>query len=135
MKSVIKLIFAAFFSMAISQLSMAQAGDWTAPEEANNLKNPLTDEAAIEEGKTTYSQLCVICHGAKGKGDGIAGMNLNPRPGNLSSPKIQDQTDGAIFWKLTEGRTPMAAYKDLLSEEKRWQLVTYIRQLANKKKK
>ena len=40
--------------------------------------NPLTgDELAIQEGKTLYRGLCVVCHGmrANGRGRGIAGAS------------------------------------------------------------
>jgi len=29
--------------------------------------------------------MCTICHGDKGKGDGVAGAALNPRPGNFTT--------------------------------------------------
>ena len=69
-----------------------------------------------------------ICHGTKGAGNGVAGASLKPKPANFTLKEIQAQSDGAIFWKITEGRTPMAAYK-MLSDTQRWQLVSYIRTL------
>jgi hypothetical protein len=65
----------------------------------------------------------------KGKGDGMGGAGLTPKPSNLTSDAVQSQTDGAIFWKITEGRTPMASYKASIPEKKRWQLVNYMRTL------
>ena len=107
-----------------------QPTKWEAPKEADNIKNPLTDNSiATVDGKKLYTKMCVICHGNKGKGDGVAGMALKPKPTNLTTTDVQQQTDGAIYWKLTEGRAPMAAYKASLSEDERWQLVNYIRQL------
>lgn len=107
-----------------------QSGDWKAPASANSIKNPLKgNTAAIDAGKKLFKQMCAICHGNSGKGDGMAGMTLNPRPSDLSSEKVHSQTDGAIFWKMTEGRAPMAPYKEILKEEQRWQLVNYIRTL------
>ncbi len=104
---------------------------WIAPKEADALKNPLKDNAvATAAGKKLYMQMCTICHGDKGKGDGVASAALNPRPGNFITQKVQGQTDGAIFWKMTNGKPPMAAYKDILKEEQRWQLVNYIRELG-----
>lgn len=104
--------------------------EWKAPTSVDNIKNPLMgDMKAAEKGKKIYKQMCVICHGDKGKGNGIAGASLNPRPADFTAENIQDQSDGAIYWKLTEGRTPMAAYKDILKEEQRWQLVNYLRTL------
>jgi len=106
---------------------------WKAPASANSLKNPYTANAnATAAGKTLYKQFCAICHGDKGKGDGLAGMNLKPRPGNFTKDAVQSQTDGAIYWKMTEGRAPMASYKTALTEQQRWQLVNYIRQLGGK---
>ena len=106
---------------------------WVAPATADQLKNPLTNpEDAIKEGKKTFQQLCVICHGDFGKGDGMAGASLNPRPANLTSKDVQSQTDGAIYWKITQGNPPMASYKDVLSATQRWQLVDFIRTLKKK---
>ncbi len=104
--------------------------DWVAPASADKIENPVKgDEGAIKEGKILFKQMCSICHGDKGKGDGIAGAALTPKPTNFTTEKMQGQTDGAIYWKMTEGRAPMAAYKDILKEEQRWQLVNYIRTL------
>ena len=106
---------------------------WKAPASADNYKNPYAGKtAATASGKTLYDQMCAICHGDKGKGDGLAGMTLKPRPANFKKDEIQGQTDGAIYWKIAEGRAPMAAYKGALTEEQRWRLVNYIRQLGDK---
>ncbi|MEQ8681162.1 MAG: cytochrome c [Cyclobacteriaceae bacterium] len=105
---------------------------WKAPPEADKLTNPVAGkQEAIKEGKKIFSTMCAICHGEKGKGDGVAGAALNPKPTNLIEATFQDQSDGAIFWKITEGRAPMASYEATLSEEKRWQLVSFLRTLKN----
>jgi len=107
---------------------------WTAPPEADKLKNPLAgNPAATAEGKKLFMSTCNVCHGDKGKGDGPAGLALTPRPANLTSVKVQSQSDGAIFWKITNGNPPMASYKEIFTEEQRWQLVNYIRELGGKK--
>ena len=93
---------------------------WVAPPEADKLINPLKgNAAATEEGKKTFTLLCVPCHGDKGKGDGVAGLALNPRPANYTLPKTQQQTDGDFFWKMSEGRPPMESYKTILTETQR----------------
>lgn len=108
---------------------------WVAPKSADAVKNQVKGDAtATAEGKKLYDQMCAICHGAKGKGDGIGGAALNPKPANFASETIQAQTDGAIFWKLTNGRAPMAAYKDILKDNQRWQLVNYTRTFKKIKK-
>ena len=113
--------------------SAQSTSPWIAPKEADKLKNPFAgNEDAIKSGKKVYMQLCVICHGDKGKGDGMAGVALNPKPSDFTSDKVQAQSDGAIFWKMSNGRAPMAAYKELIPENERWQLVAYIRTLKSK---
>jgi mono/diheme cytochrome c family protein len=110
-------------------------GEWTAPAEANKLINPYNgNPSAVSEGRKAYVQLCIVCHGEKGKGDGIAALSLDPKPGNFTSSKVQSQSDGAIYWKMTEGRPPMASYKTTLTDAQRWQLVNYIRTFNQIKK-
>ena len=111
------------------QATRAQT-QWEAPANADNLNNPLkSDAAAAESGKRTFRMLCVVCHGAKGKGDGMGGAGLTPKPTDLTSAKVQSQSDGALFWKLTNGKPPMASYETALPENKRWELINYIRTL------
>ncbi|HXB44629.1 MAG TPA: c-type cytochrome [Puia sp.] len=116
--------------------SFAQSTPWAAPKDADNVKNPLAGNAGvIAEAKTLYVANCGPCHGEKGKGDGPASQGLNPRPADHTSAAVQGQTDGAIFWKLTEGRTPMPGYKKIFSDQQRWELVNFIRTLAKGGKK
>ncbi|NOY51036.1 MAG: cytochrome c [Chlorobi bacterium] len=105
-----------------------QAGQWVAPEDASKVTNPYAgDEQVTKDGETLFTQLCLVCHGKKGKGDGIGGMSLNPRPSNFTKSAVQDQSDGALYWKITTGRPPMAAYETVLNDKQRWSLVNYIR--------
>jgi mono/diheme cytochrome c family protein len=115
--------------LIICQASHAQS-KWIAPADANNLKNPLAGNTAVlPEAKKTYSTMCVPCHGDKGKGNGPAAVALNPRPADHTSAVVQSQSDGALYWKLTNGRGAMQAYKLLLTDQQRWALINYIRTL------
>lgn len=117
----------------ISGFSARQNNSWKAPPEADKLTNPLqNNEEVARSGKKLFSKNCVVCHGEEGKGNGMAAISLHPHPTNLVSQKVEAQSDGAIFWKISEGRSPMPGYKQTLSEEQRWQLVSYIRTLQNK---
>lgn len=112
----------------------AQSQNWVAPKTASNLINPFKgNEKATAEGKQIFNQMCVICHGMQGKGNGIAGVTLKPKPANFLAINVINETDGEIFWKLTEGKSPMASYKEMLNENQRWQLVNYIRNLEKNK--
>ena len=61
------------------------------------------------------------------------GNRLKRSPGNLADPKMWEQTDGALFWKITEGKALMPNFK-VWTEEQRWQVILYLRTLAPKPK-
>lgn len=115
-------------------LAQDKPGDeWVAPARAAKKKNPIeANETSLAKGKTVWAKECASCHGDKGKGDGPAVKDLEKRPEDLTLPKTLNQTDGALFWKLTEGRKPMASYEKTLSEEDRWHVINYLRTLAPK---
>jgi mono/diheme cytochrome c family protein len=109
-----------------------QEGPWVAPAWADTLKNPFAGNgAAIERGKENYDLYCWSCHGKKGRGDGSAGASFPIKPADFHAPAVRGQSDGALYWKLTTGRGNMTPYGDLLTDEQRWELVAYIRVLAN----
>ncbi len=125
---VIATLVLAMIFFGASEFSQTEV--WKAPASADNIKNPYKNNSAMtEKGKILYNQMCAVCHGETGRGDGPAGINLNPRPADHAGKLVQEQSDGAIYWKISEGRVPMAAYGYILSEEQRWQLVNYIRTL------
>lgn len=82
----------------------------------------------IQKGKVLYEKNCMMCHGSKGKGDGSAGIYLNPRPKDLNAAEIKAKSDKALFDWITKGKAPMPSYGHL-SSEAREELVIYIRQL------
>jgi len=106
---------------------------WVAPARAAKRKNPITaDDASLAKGKALYTKECLSCHGEKGKGDGPAVKDLEKKPGDLSDPKLWEQSDGALFFKLTEGRKPMPSMEQAFTEEQRWQVINYVRTFAPK---
>lgn len=110
--------------------------NWIAPASSTNMKNPFLDnKRATAEGKSIYSQMCVLCHGLTGKGNGAAGLSLDKKPANFLALKVKNQTDGNIFWKITTGKAPMASYEELLTDDQRWKLVNYIRELEINRRK
>jgi mono/diheme cytochrome c family protein len=74
----------------------------------------------------------MTCRGPAGKGDGPGAAALEKKPADLAARIRSGATDGELFWKISEGRSPMISWKGSLSETQRWQLVSYIRTLAGK---
>ncbi|MBS1532696.1 MAG: cytochrome c [Bacteroidetes bacterium] len=108
-----------------------QRTPWVTPKVSQEVKNPLAgDKSVLADAKVLYVNNCAPCHGTKGRGDGPAAAALTPKPADHSSVAVQDETDGSLFWKLSEGRNPMPSYKKILTDKQRWELVNYIRTLA-----
>lgn len=125
------LIMSFFFSSNTVEAQTSKK--WVAPAAADQLKNPSASDAnSAKEGKKLYVANCSPCHGTGGKGDGIAAASVNPKPADHTSAAIQKETDGSLYWKLTEGRSPMPSYKQILTDAQRWQLINFIRTLAKK---
>lgn len=109
----------------------AQVKPWVAPGYATAVKNPTTaNPEALKAAKTLYITNCSPCHGTKGKGDGPAAAALAIKPADHTSPALRKESDGALFWKITTGHTPMPSYKTILTDQQRWELVNYIRTLS-----
>lgn len=128
-----QLLYFLFFFFVLGFLNVhSQEDRWKAPESAKELKNPVPDsdrgESALR-GARIFKTRCMICHGSQGKGDGIGGKALEPKPQNLTSDMVQKQTDGEIFWKITTGRNDMIKWGPILTEEQRWDLVNFVRTL------
>jgi mono/diheme cytochrome c family protein len=101
-------------------------GEWKAPADAKNMKNPVK---GVGTAKKSVETNCASCHGAGGKGDGPAAAALPPpKPADWTSARVQSQTDGELFWKITNGRGAMPPWKHL-PEKERWSIVNYIRTL------
>lgn len=102
-----------------------------APAWADTIKNPVgTSPEILGKGEELYNLYCFACHGETGYGDGAAGGAMGVRPANFHDPKFSKQTDGAIFWKLTNGKGNMPPFKEILKEEQRWELIAYLKEFG-----
>jgi mono/diheme cytochrome c family protein len=88
-----------------------------------------SDELAAK-GNTLFKTACVSCHGAEGKGDGVAGAYLNPKPRNFTNTSgwINDSKISGIYKTLSEGilGSAMVAF-DTFTPEDKFALAQYIR--------
>jgi cytochrome c5 len=103
-------------------------GTLSPPVDVMKFLNPAPE--IIEKGKSIYGMNCSSCHGDQGKGDGVAGANLNPKPRNFHDMK--GWTNGPsvtmIYKTLHDGITNrgMASYANLPPDD-RLSIIMYIR--------
>lgn len=81
-------------------------------------------------GKKIYDQNCALCHGAKGKGDGVGAAALNPKPRNFVEGKFKYGSKDADLAKLIKnGKGTMPPWKAVLNDKQVDDVVSYIRTL------
>ncbi|MFY9561457.1 MAG: c-type cytochrome [Terriglobales bacterium] len=100
-----------------------QDPSWQAPADAADKKNPLAERPELAAGgKKLFTRNCVECHGQTGEGV--------KKAADLQLPVVQDQSDGALYWKITNGNPDrgMPSFSRL-PELQRWQIVLYLRML------
>ena len=98
-------------------------------EAAASVPNPLpeTDEI-LKDGKRLYELYCDHCHGSGGKGDGTLSQVVLGIP-SYSSPAKKNLSEGHVFHVITHGKGLMGAHGSQISEEWRWKIVKYVKQL------
>ena len=96
------------------------------------LRNPIPRSAeSITRGRQLFAKDCAVCHGAEGRGDGVAAAALPQRPEDLSRiapPPLFP--DGVVAYRILNGVKMMPAFKSTLSENEIWDLLNFIRSLA-----
>lgn len=98
---------------------------WRAPVEAAVRPNPLASRPETSAGgRKLFTRNCEECHGRDGKGI------EKKHSADLQLPVVQSESDGVLFWKITNGNAPrgMPSFSRL-PELQRWQIVLYIRTL------
>jgi len=124
-------MYAFFFSCTLFAQKTDQLPPWIAPPEADKLVNPIKEEAlALPLGKRIYTAECQVCHGRYGNAETDIAASLKQKPKNFTKEDFLKQSDGAIFWKLSEGRGLMQPFKTMLSEQEIWSVVMYVKELA-----
>lgn len=115
------------------------ANDSTGLRLADKLVNPYESTPAIlAHGKASYEMYCQHCHGAKAGGDGkvaagvkIDGVEHSVYPGvaNLKGDAYKNITEGHIFHVITYGKGLMGSHGSQVSEEDRWKIAKYVKEL------
>ena len=114
-----------------ASFTLNQSKPWPVPEKAAKTANPVKSSASsISSGKALWVEHCASCHGKTGLGDGNKAAQLKTQPADFTKGAVQSQPDGALFYKISEGRGDMPSFKKKIPEkEEIWDVVNYMRKL------
>lgn len=125
MKRVLVAILVICVGLPAQNIQYRPDPSWRPPDSAAARVNPLAGSPELAAGgRKLFQRHCAQCHGAQGQGLKNAA--------DLQLPVVQQQGDGALFWKITNGnpRRAMPSFSGL-PEMQRWQIVLYLRTLPS----
>jgi mono/diheme cytochrome c family protein len=129
MKTLSKLLLV-FIGITFAAFTKTQQKEpWPVPDKYLKMANPVKSNGeSLTTGKELYVQHCQSCHGKKGVGDGTKAASLKTEPGDFSKAEFQTEPDGALFYKIAEGRKDMPSFKKKIPDQDDiWSVVNYIR--------
>jgi cytochrome c oxidase cbb3-type subunit III len=94
---------------------------------------------AAEKTAALFQELCSVCHGVGGKGDGPNARGLEPKPADFTNCKTMAKDSDEVLLKIIKGggqsvgrSTVMPAWGEALSEQQIDELIKFIRGLCKK---
>jgi mono/diheme cytochrome c family protein len=91
----------------------------------DSLVSPLKNtEKNLAKGKELFGIYCSVCHGKKGKGDGV--LVKNEKFLGVPSYKDRDITTGSIYHTVYYGLNSMGSHAGQLNADERWQVSMYV---------
>lgn len=86
---------------------------------------------AAAVARPLYDEHCAICHGDLGRGDGPIADFMSPRPADFSIHGWHHR-EGEHYWWISRGipGTGMPSFGTELTEEERWLLARFVKQLG-----
>jgi mono/diheme cytochrome c family protein len=93
---------------------------------------PSPDEQSVSRGSHVFQRYCVLCHGQKADGQGVAAKSYKPPPANLVASPYPDEYKELIIRKGggAIGRSPfMPPWGQELSEQEIRDLLAFLRRI------
>ena len=105
-----------------------QTKPWPVPDKNAKTANPVkSDKESLAAGKSLWNLHCASCHGKTGLGDGSKAAQLKTQPQDMTKASLQAQSDGSLYYKISEGRDDMPSFKKKIPDsEDIWNLVNFI---------
>jgi mono/diheme cytochrome c family protein len=105
---------------------------YSIPAKDAQLPNPVKPtEASIAAGARFYSSQCAMCHGKDGDGKGDLAQQMELKIPDYRKPEsLAKFTDGELFYILSNGMGKMPAEGNRTPDEKKWNVINYLRSLS-----
>ena len=94
---------------------------------------------AADTAANLFTEICAVCHGVVGKGDGPSAAGLYPKPADFTNCNAMAVDSDEVLFKIIKGggqsvgrSTVMPSWADSLSDQQIRDLVRYIRSLCKK---
>lgn len=92
---------------------------------------PPVTRALLQTGRTSFERVCATCHGMTG--DGVSVVATKIQHGNPPPPLIEDRLRAypreKIYATVTSGYGHMPSFADMLNQEERWAVASYVKAL------
>lgn len=79
-------------------------------------------------GKLLYENMCLVCHGVKGEGDGPVAKKYAEPPA-FNGRALRNYKDGQLYHAIVIGYGDMPSHAVQLDENDRWDLILYLHDL------
>jgi mono/diheme cytochrome c family protein len=132
------LVFFALFTAAQQTPPANKSGESLSsaiPVDAVQKPNPIKMTAdSVARGKKQYGYDCAMCHGKTGDGKGDVATDMKVTVSDFTNPAtLKNRTDGELFYIIKNGRGQMPPEGDRGNPKLLWDMVNYVRWLANQK--
>jgi mono/diheme cytochrome c family protein len=84
--------------------------------------------ASLARGKQVFENVCAVCHGPAGQGDGPI-IGRFPNPPSLTAARAKAYPDGRIVHVIARGQGIMPSHAAQVLPEDRWRVVMHVRAL------
>lgn len=91
---------------------------------------PLTEKNLLA-GLHLYAQNCAVCHGSANGASSPMAKGLYPKPPQLASDGVEDDPQGASFWRIKHGvrLTGMPSFGQSLGDQDIWTLALFLKHM------
>ncbi len=104
-----------------------------APVTRDSVATPVVSSHS-DLGALVFAKRCALCHGAEGRGDGLASKGLNPKPRNFhDAAYMKTRSDAQLLEVIHQGKGAMPKWGGQLSEAEITAVLAHIRELGKTK--